>query len=331
MEEVPYSLLNGNTYYRLSRCLCNIDIFYGLYNKQTKFEFKQYWLKIMKDYDVVQVYKESLQEYETARKPSKKELSQRISRVAKLLKEMLQYDGAKELQYHALHLNEELYGKESEEVAKVHFLIAQLYWNQGKWSEAKPHCEKSIMIREKVLGISHIKVGKCLVGMGEMEIEKNALEAKSLLERALDIFKIHYGKEHQLVSRILHDLATVCDSFGQHQQAVELHFEAIRIREKTLGSGHPQLGTSYEVLGITYKLQGENQKAVDAMLQALQIHINFHGEFHPSVAACYEWVVLIYNHMNKPFKADEYEQKRIVVQQYLDSIGIQVGERIVDY
>jgi len=32
--------------------------------------------------------------------------------------------------------------------------------------------------------------------------------------------------------------------------------------------------------------------------------------------------------MNKPFKADEYEQKRIVVQQYLDSIGIQVGEEL---
>jgi tetratricopeptide (TPR) repeat protein len=85
------------------------------------------------------------------------------------------------------------------------------------------------------------------------------------------------------VSRLLHDLATISDCFGEHSDAVALHLEAIAIREKvkefaatlisqTLGEGHPQLAVSYEVLGITYKLMGEYRKAATAMQTALRIN-----------------------------------------------------------
>ena len=201
--------------------------------------------------------------------------------------------------------------------------------------------------------------------LSEMEIEKDPSHARDVLERALEIFRKHYGQDDSRVSRVLHDLATVYDSYGEHDKAVQLHKEAIRIREtvsqlqqilcfslsltnfpslsthfssfplllveKTLGERHPQLGTSWEILGITYKLMGRNEDAVNCMLKAVDIHRDFHGEFHPSVCACYEWIVLIYSAMNRPFKAEEFETKRIAVQQHLDTLGIKTGERIVDY
>ncbi len=87
-------------------------------------------------------------------------------------------------------------------------------------------------IREQVLGMDHLKVGRCLTGLGEMWIERNPQKAKPLLERAMEILIKRAGKEHHLVSRVMHDLATIHDSCGQHDQAVVLHTGAIAIREK---------------------------------------------------------------------------------------------------
>jgi len=128
----------------------------------------------------------------------------------------------------------------------------------------------------------------------------------------------------------MHDLATIHDSFGEHDQAIQLHLDAIAIREKTLGPNHPQLGTSYEILGITYKLKNEYKKSEQSFKRGLQIHELVHGELYTSVVSCLEWLVMIYNDMNLPFEADKCEQRRLKIQTELDKLGIVVGERIVD-
>jgi hypothetical protein len=62
-QELPWCLSHSGQAYRLARCLSNISVFYELYTKQNKFEFKRYWLQIIKDYDIAQVYSGSLEEY----------------------------------------------------------------------------------------------------------------------------------------------------------------------------------------------------------------------------------------------------------------------------
>jgi tetratricopeptide (TPR) repeat protein len=124
-----------------------------------------------------------------------------VARIAKFLKEMLLYEGAETLLLRSLELHQALRGENHESVAKTHYLLAQLYWNQGKWDMAEPHCLKSLSIREAVLGPQHTKVAKCLCGLGgtlraaqkfielEMWIERDPLKAKPLLERSLNIFE----------------------------------------------------------------------------------------------------------------------------------------------
>jgi len=243
---------------------------------------------------------------------------------------MLQYEGAAQFLTRALQLNRSIEGEWNEQVAKTNYLLAQVYWNQGKWDIAEPYVLKSLEIREKVLGIDHLKVGRCLTGLGEMWIERNPNKAKPILERAMDILILRTGKDHFLVSRVMHDLATIHDTFGEHDRAVQLHLEAITIREKTLGPMHPQLGTSYEILGITYKLQGELRKAEAAFKRGMLVHETVHGEIYTSVSSCLEWLVMVYNDLNLPFEADKCETRRLKIQFELDKLGIVVGERIVD-
>ena len=163
-----------------------------------------------------------------------------------------------------------------------------------------------------------------------MWIERDAKRAEPALERAMEIYQKINGKEHHMVTRIMHDIATVRDTYGSHEEAVQLHLEAIKIREKILGNSHPFLGISHEILGITYKLMNEHHKALQSFLKALKIHENVHGEFYTGVATCCEWLVMVYNDIGKPFLADQYEEKRRKVMDELDKLGVTTGERIVD-
>jgi len=329
-QELPWCLFQSKSWYRLCKCLREIDAFYALCTKMYKWELKRYWNAILEDHNVAVEYIQSLEEYENTKNPDKKTLSTILMRLGKFLKEMLQYEGAEQLLLKSLQLNESIFGKEHEIVAKNNYIIAQVNWNQGKWDRAEPYCLKSLEVRERLHGPDSMLVAKCLTGLGELWIERNPQKARPLLERAMEILTKKLGRDHQLVSRLMHDLATIYDSFGQHQEAVSLHMEAITIREKSLGQNHPQLSTSYEVLGITYKLMREFRKAELAFRKALQINEIVHGEIYTGVASNLEWLVLIYNDLNLPFEADKCEERRRKVQGELTKLGITVGERIVD-
>lgn len=66
----------------------------------------------------------------------------------------------------ALTILESSMGEDSEEIAKICYLIAQSYWNEGKFDEASPYVEKSRRIRENLFSSDSVKVAKCLMGIG---------------------------------------------------------------------------------------------------------------------------------------------------------------------
>lgn len=55
----------------MRKCLSNLDIFYYLYTKETKFELKRYWNKISQDNDLLEAYLEALLSYEQYQVTSK--------------------------------------------------------------------------------------------------------------------------------------------------------------------------------------------------------------------------------------------------------------------
>ena len=79
---------------------------------------------------------------------------------------MVQYAGAEPIMLKALNMMTEIYGDSNLKVAKASYLLAELYWNQGKWDLAEPRCQKALEIREKLLGMNHPDVAMALVGLG---------------------------------------------------------------------------------------------------------------------------------------------------------------------
>ncbi len=97
----------------------------------------------------------------------------------------------------------------------------------GKWEQAEKYCLDCLAIRESALGSNHLSVAKCLCGMGgefrlctltiltttllEIYVFRDRVKAKKWLKDSLRIREQLLGRKHHLVSRVLHDLAIICD------------------------------------------------------------------------------------------------------------------------
>jgi len=328
LVELPWLLYKMGDTAKLSGLLSDMDVFLKLYTKSRKYELKSYWLTLIQQrVDVSNAYLNSTDYY--ARRPdvtdAQREHAYRKS--ARFLRELVYYEPAEKLYSKALEIARRIYGEEHINVAKLYYLTAEMYWNQGKWDLAEPNCNKALQIREKLLGPNHPSVAMALVGLGEMEMRKEShVQAQKLIERALQIRIDNYGPDHPLVARCLQDLSIICDNRGYSDKAIQLCSRALQIREKCLGLWHPHVATSLETLGSIYKLRHESDKAEPLMRRALDINVRVHGEFHPSTATTCEWLSLILRELNKLEEAQEFEKRARKIQ---EKIG-DVGERIAD-
>jgi len=282
--------------------LADVEVFMRLYNREKKFELKRYWLELGAEGEVTKTYERSLAELE-AKRPAMEALARCQARVGRFLREMLEYEGAERQLEKALKAMEVAFGSEHKKTAKIHYLLAEVYWNQGKFERAEPHAVRALEIREKRLGSHHVDVAMSLCGLGELYIDRRADEAERALKRAYLIREQHYGSEHPLVARVLQDLALVADNGGEYEKAVELCSRAIEIRRKTLGSGHPFLAGSLEMLGSIHQL---------------------------AVASCYEWMALSLEAEGEVEGAKKMRGRGKEIREALARMKIEVNERIQD-
>jgi len=124
----------------------------------------------------------ALKAYTASTKPSTQELAHLTGKVrlracgyktltstpqlARFLREMQQYELAESFFQKALHLTETVFGEYSKQAGKMNYMLAECYWNQSKMDEAQPYCEKSLAIRERILGGHHLEVAMSLCGLG---------------------------------------------------------------------------------------------------------------------------------------------------------------------
>lgn len=133
----------------------------------------------------------ALKAYTASTKPSTQELAHLTGKVrlracgyriltstpqlARFLREMQQYELAESFFQKALHLTETVFGEYSKQAGKMNYMLAECYWNQSKMDEAQPYCEKSLAIRERILGGHHLEVAMSLCGLGGMSTSRNHL------------------------------------------------------------------------------------------------------------------------------------------------------------
>lgn len=256
------------------------------------------------------------------------QMGKMLTKVARFLREMLDYATAETLLQRAILAYRSVYGEYHAAAGKAFYLLAEVHWNATELKKAEPFALKALEIRERVLGPNHLHVAMSLCGLGEIFVDSDPPKAQRYLERALKIRLLHFGPNHPLIARILQDLSVIADSQGDSQRAIQLCSRACQIREKTLGPMHPHLATSLESLAATYKLAGEPEKAEPLLKRAITINNKIHGPVHPSMESCLRWLALVAKDLGQEAEHDRYLRDADAVKDKLALMNIKVGERV---
>lgn len=93
---------------------------------------------------------------------------------------------------------------------------------------------------------------------------------------------------------------------GDNDNALENCIKALQIREKVLGTDHPDTADSYNDTGIVYNAKGDYDKALEFSIKALEIRKKILGVKHLSTAMSYDNTGTVYNSKGDYHKALEY-------------------------
>jgi tetratricopeptide (TPR) repeat protein len=178
--------------------------------------------------------------------------------------------------------------------ASILFQRASKLRDAGKYEEALPSIERSLEIRESVLGPEHRDVAETLNGLGALHWRRGEYaKAEPLFERALAIRERALGLEHPDVAQSLTNLATIYRHKGDYAKAEQFSQRALNIKEKALGSEHLSVAISLNNLASIYYEEGHYAKAESLIQRALAIREKTLGPEHLlSVKSVYKLAIL---------------------------------------
>lgn len=112
-------------------------------------------------------------------------------------------------------------------------------------------------------------------------------------------------------------LATLLNSAGEYQKAIEYHERSLEIKKALLGLDHIEISNSYHNLGVVYYFTGDYDKALDHYNSALSIQLKNHGELHIKNANSYNNIAMILNNKGDYEKAKTLYEKSIAIKEKL--------------
>lgn len=194
---------------------------------------------------------------------------------------------AEPLKRGALHLGEQICGRDHPSVGIDMSNLALLLMRTHRQEEAESLLRQALMIHEQSFGPSHLDVSIDLSNLALLLGEENRLEeAEPLMRRAFSITEQIYGPDHPNVGVALSNLAQVLRASGRHEDAESLMRRALMIHEESFGTEHPSVAVDLRNLALLLKETGRLEEAKAKMLRALQILLRLSavkGYEHPDL------------------------------------------------
>ncbi|CAJ1341587.1 unnamed protein product [Effrenium voratum] len=155
--------------------------------------------------------------------------------------EAMGHADALELYLRALGIREKVLGPKHFYVATTLDCIANLMDRSGQIEEALRFACRSLEIWERFFGSEHSHIGKILYNLaGRREQLADLHGALDFYVRALGIFTRSQGESEE-VADTLDGIAELMIRLGQTREAVDFYRRELFIRERLLGSAHPEV------------------------------------------------------------------------------------------
>ena len=155
------------------------------------------------------------------------------------------------------------------------------------WDECSVLLPHAVAVAEQAekLGTNPEATGRLLNQMGlYLWGRAEFSEAKSALERALEIGETVYGPDHPNVAIRVNNLGLVLQALGDLAGAKKSYERALEIDETVYGPDHPNVARDVNNLGGVLRALGDLAGAKKSFERALEIDKAVYGPDHPNVA-----------------------------------------------
>ncbi len=201
------------------------------------------------------------------------------------LKEIADFDSAKENYQRAIEIGEAVYGKDHPNMAAAINNLGDVLQDLGDFDGAKENFQRAIEIDEAVYGKDHPDVARAINNLGSALQDLGDLDgAKENFQRAIEIGEAVYGKDHPSVATCVNNLGSVLKTLGDLDGAKENFQRALEIDEAVYGKDHPNVARDVNNLGDVLQDLGDLDGAKKNYQRALEIDEAVYGKDHPNVA-----------------------------------------------
>ncbi len=178
--------------------------------------------------------------------------------------------------------------------------LANLYREQGRYSDAEPLYVRALAIFKQQLGANHPDTATSLNNLAGLYYSISRYnDAEPLYVRALAIREQQLGANHPLTAGSLNNLAGLYESISRYSDAEPLYVRALAINEQQLGANHPLTATSLDNLAGLYYSIGRYSDAEPLYVRALAIREQQLGANHPDTAVSLNNLALLYKSIGR--------------------------------
>jgi tetratricopeptide (TPR) repeat protein len=183
--------------------------------------------------------------------------------------------------------------------------LANLYYNQGKYSEAEPLYLDALEMRRRLFTNDHPDVASSLNNLANLYYNQGKYsEAEPLYLDALEMRRRLFTNDHPDVASSLNNLALLYHNQGKYSEAELLYLDALEMRRRLFTNDHPDVASSLNNLALLYHNQGKYSEAELLYLDALEMRRRLFPGDHPDVASSLNNLALLYDSQGKYSEAE---------------------------
>ncbi|CAD8098437.1 unnamed protein product [Paramecium sonneborni] len=305
-----------NSYAKIGRCC-----FYCCYYEQT-FKYLDYAQQLLNQHNLTNTGVYALT----------------LTQLGNYYRFMFQDDLAEEMLNESIKIREELYSRNSIEVADSLHGLAQLFSDQGKIEEAMFSINQAITIWINVLSYENIKTAKSIYLKGNLYLRmksttENLEKAENLITQSLQINIKIMGKSSQDIADCYHSLGKI-KSYNKNSNEFEVYFQKSQeILQELYGQSHASIAIILNNFGRSYYERKQYEKAVNCFQESIKIYTQLCGEMHGNLAItlkncadCHKELGRFKQAHNDYSKSLEIYKKMQINQQQVNSIQIQMTQ-----
>ncbi|KAI5810565.1 hypothetical protein BZA77DRAFT_254642 [Pyronema omphalodes] len=197
-------------------------------------------------------------------------------------------------------------------VAAICFSMAEYLLETGRYRESQPLAERSVTIRNRLLGHDHSETLKSMLLQAEVlfqigmhhECEKLEVEVVALSKQAL-------GEDHPQTLKAKSSLALTLRRRGRLNEAGNIQRNILECRKVILGEDHPETLIAMNNLASTLQENARLDEAEILQRKVLEIQLLVLGEQHPGTISAMNNVTITLQYKGRLDEAEILQRKAL--------------------